>query len=359
MRNKSLLVTFMLIVIFSGVFTGCRHKKAPDVQVENNEPSVKVTRLLEETYTKKHMAYGVVEGHDRITLGGLQGAKIKSILVKEGQVVEAGDILMQLESPVQSESVYGQVKSAQTMVKINRATYDNDRKSYEDGLILYNSGAISKDTLEGLKLANDKSKATYESAISSLKQAQTSYEDLGEKTTLEAPFSGTIVAIEKNVGDISTGKDILISKEGAKKIVVTLPSDIAQELSVNQLVDVLIDEDHMLGHIESINGEVSNFGSSVTVMTESDVETGAFVYLDISYGESISVFRIPVNALVKVNELDYVFLVENDQVKTMAVKVIAQDHEMAIIESFKTESGALIVDGQHKVVENMPVSITD
>ena len=184
-------------------------------------------------------------------------APVKEILVKEGDAVKAGQVLITLNVP----DLELAVKKAEFDVQSAQFMYDraNDpyKKLRENGVTVYVKGYVEKRIEAEAKL--NAAKAALDEAKSELAQG-----------TLVAPFDGTVVKLDTKVGEVtSPGKVSITIGETANMQVET--TDLSERdipsVKIGQTAVVSVDA---LG--KTINGKV------ISISPISEIVGGDVVY---------------------------------------------------------------------------------
>ena len=135
-------------------------------------------------YTSGIYANGIVESYqpsgENINIFPEVSGPIVKVLVKEGQQVLAGTVLLTIDDSVQKANV----ELAQATLKVDRDQYDKDLSSYN-----IDPKSISQDVL-------DTAKDTVDQAAAAVKSANA----LLLKYTLKAPIDGVVLALNAAVG---------------------------------------------------------------------------------------------------------------------------------------------------------------
>lgn len=115
------------------------------------------------------------------------------ILVKSGDLVKAGQVLMRIDPLKQLASV----QSQQGTQAQKKALYDYNKIEVERQRKLYEAGVVSRDTYEQANQAYENSKGDYESnaALTDTQKQQLAYYDI------RAPFDGVVGDIPVHLGD--------------------------------------------------------------------------------------------------------------------------------------------------------------
>ena len=137
----------------------------------------------------------VVSAERYIAIGVRVAGRIDHYLAEEGDRVNAGDALVQLDA----REYEAAVKRADATLAHARAMAVLKRKQLERALPLGKSGVISKDDLDVRSAEVDTADAAVGQAEAELSQARVAL----EYTTLRAPTGGVILAKLKEVGEIA------------------------------------------------------------------------------------------------------------------------------------------------------------
>src|SRR4051812_39362347 len=164
-----------------------RGNKAVDVRIEAVQ-----TRDLVASVT----ASGQVRPQNKVDVASDVSGKITKLAVKEGQMVTAGQLLVQIDPTNYQAAVQrseAQIASSRAQLAQAQANLDQAKRSYERSLNIKKSNAqlISDESIEQLKTAVEVQTALVESSKHSVDQAQAGLDDAKSslaKTTLYSPM---------------------------------------------------------------------------------------------------------------------------------------------------------------------------
>jgi RND family efflux transporter MFP subunit len=181
----------VLLAVFAGRGLGGR---PPDVQVAT--ATVIATAGGGDALVPVLSGAGYVVSAERyIAIGVRVAGRIDHYLAEEGDRVQAGDPLVQLDA----REYEAAVKRAEATLAHARATAVLKRKQLDRARPLGVSGVISKDDLDVRSAEVDTADAAVQQAEAELAQARVAL----EYTTLRAPTGGVILAKLKEVGEIA------------------------------------------------------------------------------------------------------------------------------------------------------------
>lgn len=206
MKKKPLLIGAAILVVAAGaagVVAARSHREKP--------LEVQTAQVSRQKIVQKVDATGKIQPKTQVKISADVSAKITKLAVVEGQWVEKGAFLLELDRQrylAIVESAEANVRSAEAdaaLVHENLVRADRENKRSKE-LVAQNlesqSMAEDKQAAYQVEVArHDSAKNQVERARAALKQAR---DDLS-KTTIYAPMSGTISDLNKEEGEIAIG----------------------------------------------------------------------------------------------------------------------------------------------------------
>ena len=158
---------------------------------------------------------------------------ITRILVKSGDKVSAGQVLMTID-PLKQEAVVNQQRSTEAQLKAN---YDYNKSELERQKGLYEAQVASKQTYEQAVQNFENSKAAWESA----KAATISQQQQLGYYSLRAPFSGIVGDIPVRLGDYVSSTTLLTTVDENKDLeaYVYIPTDLAGNIRMGLPIQIV------------------------------------------------------------------------------------------------------------------------
>jgi len=344
----SVVAFFILLIIFSNIRS-------------HREKSIKVTleKVKKQDLVSIISASGEVKPKKNVNISAQIPGRIIKIGVKEGQKVNAGDFLLKLD-PSQYEANADRdralIRSFKAELIKAEAAFKKDESFYQRQQQLFDEKLISKEQLEAAKAQYEISKATHESILYQIQQAEASLQstlDNLSKTVYNSPIDGIITSLRVEEGEVA----IIGTMNNPGTVLMTIA-----DLSVME-VEIEVDETDVIGvrlgqkaevrvdalPEQTILGKVTEIGSSalqkVTTSQESkdfkvvitlenppqSLKPGLSASADISTAEKKDVLAVPISSLVlrekegKENnkneeQEEGVFIVENSRAKFYPVK---------------------------------------
>ncbi|MEJ2190245.1 MAG: efflux RND transporter periplasmic adaptor subunit, partial [Acidobacteriota bacterium] len=272
--KKTLLIGLpvVAVIVIGGLTLASRKRgvEGVEVQIENVG-----RRRVVQTVT----ATGKIQPMIQVNISADVSAKITRLDVEEGQWVEQGSLLVELDrerylAAVQSSEA--NLSAAQANANLARENMVKAEKDYVRTKELFERKLESQATLDTVYAAAEVEKARYQSALDQVGQAQASLrqsrDDLA-KTNIYAPMAGTVSKLNKEVGEIALGsqfqEDVIMeisNLEGMEALVDVDENDIVSvsigdeaEIEVDALPDV-----KLKGRVTEIANSAKSSGQGTT-----------------------------------------------------------------------------------------------
>jgi HlyD family secretion protein len=206
MLKKKLIwaATAVLLVVAAVLVMASRSRGNKGLEVQ----TAKVTR---QEIVQKVSANGRIQPRTQIKISADVSAKIKRLGVVEGQHVEKGALLVELDRErylAAVESAEANVRAAEANAMLAGQNSDQAAREFTRAQGMLEQKLLSPADFDAKQTASQVEGARHKSSLevvaqarAALKQAQ---DDLS-KTTIYSPMSGTVSALNKEVGEIALG----------------------------------------------------------------------------------------------------------------------------------------------------------
>ena len=223
--------------------------------LRNTEKSVTVQaeEVTRERIVEKVNASGRVQPVSSVDIAANVSGKILSMGADEGESVVKGQVLVSLDSAKYVAAVEQRtagLRSAKAQQALERANLKVTKSTAKRQKELFGKGLISESELESAEGNLDVARARLNSAGESVSQAKallTQMRDDLSKTRLYAPSSGTVIRINKEVGEIALGsqfqQDIImtIADLGEMEVLVEVDENDVVLLEIGDTTEIEID----------------------------------------------------------------------------------------------------------------------
>lgn len=310
---------------------------------------------------------GEIRAEVESRLGFRVAGKIIKRLVEPGQVVKAGQVLMQLDA--NDYALAAQAATAnKAAASVNRDQASADLKRFEE---LYNQGFISAAEL-------DRRKTTLTASQASLDAANAQSQSQGNQTrytTLVADAGGVVTAVEAEIGQVVTaGTPVLrLAKNGAREVVFALPEDQLKLVKPGEEVAVRLwadSEKKLTAKISEIAASADSVTRTYTVKAamQGDAATQAAIKLGMTAtvelpgaASGVAAIKLPLAAVFEQQGKSnvWVFDAASSSVQAQAVQVAGADGNDALIAAGLKPGMQVVTAGVHVLQPGQKVKLID
>jgi HlyD family secretion protein len=229
-RGKIILVVgIALLVALPVVLKKIRGGDAKEVEVQ-----AVATRVITPTI----LASGSLTYQTEIRMVSEVMGRVKSLSVKEGDQVKAGDLLLRLDPA----TVQAQVDALEAGLRQSRLAIDRQRVASETLETKWNryqklreSGVIDANTYDEIRSQRDQSKVELNSSMQMAIQTEAQLKQMREqlaKTELRSPINGRVTQLTIKIGE--TAVPSVTSIAGSDLMIIADTSNMYAEVNVNE-----------------------------------------------------------------------------------------------------------------------------
>jgi len=331
-KKKKILIALgvilvIAIIVIVNVFKS--GEKTYQVQAEKVEKS-DITAVV--------TASGRIVPRTDVKISAYVPAKITKLPVEEGDMVEEGQLLVQLDDTEYRATVNqakAQLASAKASLEQARLVFKRQKELFEKKL-------SSEEQYDMAKTELDLAKARYQQAVAGLDQAKYNL----SKTTMTSPIAGVVTSLNAEVGEI-----VMIGTMNNPGTVIMTVSDMSEietevevdetdiaQVKIGQEAEIKIDaypdttfkgKVTEIGHTARISGlgsqdQVTNFLVKIMLLDEvPSIRPGMSASVDITTSYSADVFNVPIQAVV----------MREEKVDTLTTKKEKEEGALASVDS--------------------------
>lgn len=304
---------------------------------------VEVATVTVGRVTETANAVGTLQANESVMIRPEIPGRITSVTFREGQPVEKGRVLFELDS-AELEAELAQAAAALEIAKLN---YERAKR---------------------LIVNDNVSQQEHDQAETNLKSAQANYRLYRErlsKTRITAPFAGFLGHRRISPGDyVQPGRDLINLEDlSVLKVDFNVPETLFSRVAVGQPVEVLVDAfpgQTFPGQIYSIDPRVDEVSRTVPVRArvpnpEVKLRPGMFANLRVILGVVDRALLIPEEAIVPHQDKGLVFRVVDGQARQTEVKLGSRERGVVQIVSGLAEGDTVVRAGLQKIRDGVPV----
>ena len=255
-------------VVLVGAFSVVAFRDGGDEALE-----VQTARVDRQKIVQKVSATGKIQPKTQVKISADVSAKIVKLAVVEGQWVEQGALLVELDRArhlATVESAEANVRSAQANAALVRENMGMAEKELTRSQGLVDQDLESDATYDNKEAAYRVEVARYEAADNQVQQSQAALKQARDdlsKTTIYAPMSGTISDLNKEQGEIAIGgqfqEDVILVIADLSEMEAQVDVDENDIVSVAILQGAEVEVDALLDQV--LTGSVSEIANSANV----------------------------------------------------------------------------------------------
>ena len=294
MKRKTIIIILVLLLFIVVLIGG---KKAGWWGEQDNVTTVETQKATLSTLTQKVSATGKIQPELEIKLSSEVSGEIIELPVKEGQMVQKGDLLVRINPDIYQSVLKRSAASLETVrasLQQSEATLKEAEASYQRNKQLFAKGVISKSEWDKAVSVYEVAKASRESAHFNVQSAMASVseaQDNLKKTVIYAPTTGTISKLnvelgERVVGTIQmSGTEIMrVANLGSMEVEVDVNENDIVKVNIGAPVQIVVD-----AYLKRIfKGSVTNIANTANATTSVDQVTNFKVKVhidDTSYSD--------------------------------------------------------------------------
>lgn len=254
------------VVITVSAFTFFNGKGETLVEVQS-------ATVARETVVQKVNATGRIQPKTQIRISADVSSKIMALHVEEGEWVEEGQLLVELDRErydAAVESAQANVRSSQANAKLVLQNKIKTEKDYDRAKDLVARNLESISVLDSVEAAYQVEVARYQAALEQVEQVRAMLkqaEDDLSKTIIYAPMSGTISDLNKEQGEIAIGSQfqedviLIVADLSAMEALVNVDENDIVNIAIGQQATVEVDA--LFG--QTLSGTVYEIANSASL----------------------------------------------------------------------------------------------
>ncbi len=267
-KMKIILLVLLVAVIVAGggIALQMRSGDPPGVEVQT-EPLGRMEIVQTVTAT------GRIQPKTQVNISADVSAKITRLNVEEGQLVEKGTLLVELDRErylAVVESSQASLRMAQSNAVVTRENQTKAAQDYQRAKNLHAEGLETQAQLDAARAQSEAEKARNAASLDQVEQARANLKQLQDdlsKTRIYAPMSGTISQLNKEVGEIALGsqfqEDVILVISNLAGMEAEIKVDENDIVSIAIGDDATIEVDALPGVV--LHGEVTEIANTASI----------------------------------------------------------------------------------------------
>lgn len=337
------------IVIVAGVAVGAAYRARGAKPLE-----VQTAKVDRKEIVQKVSATGKIQPKTKVEISADVSAKITELPVIEGEWVEKGAFLVGLDRERYAaalESAEATVRSAEASAELVRRTMERTEKEFRRSQQLKASGLESQADFETKESAYQVEAARHKAAQDQVAQAMAALKqakDALSKTSIYAPMSGTVSALNKELGEIALGsqfqKDVImvIADLSAMEAQVNVDENDIVSIALRQQAEVEVDA----MPDTKLHGQVSEISSSANTAASGTLDQKTEFEIKIGIADPPASLRPGMTAsaeiITKTNDNALCVPLQSVAVRTVDQLKMKGEKREAVEERFKSDEDGFV-----------------
>lgn len=300
----------LALVLSAALLSACGHQdETAQAPAAPRVVAAQTLKLASSDQQSLTLLSGTVMSSNQVQIASRLMGYIRTLTVKEGQTVKAGQLLFQVDPT----DIQGQVAQARAGLAQAQANLANAKADYERFGNLYKEQAIPKQQWDQIQLR-------YQVAQEQVAAAQAGYNTAGAQmryASVTSPITGVVVQKMANQGDLAApGRPVLVIEgQGRLQVQTQVPGDVFAKIKVGDAVRVFAGSKALQGTIAQAVPVADPMSHTHTVKIDlpegAGLDSGTFVRVGFAVG-SAPQLRVPQAAVVDRAGMTGAFVVDKD-----------------------------------------------
>jgi HlyD family secretion protein len=257
-------------VVAAGMVMRSRADRSLEVQTD---------KARKQEIIQKVTATGKIEPRTQVKISADVSAKITNLAVVEGQWVEKGALLVELDRArylAAVESGEANVRSAQANAELVRQNMEQAQKDLARAQEMRANGLESQSDVDTKQTAHQVETARYQATLAQVEQARAALKQAKDdlsKTSIYAPMAGTVSELNKKVGEIALGSQfqadviLVVADLSEMEAQVDVDENDITSVAVGQPAEIQVDalpDQTLKGTVREIGSSAKGSGSGTS-----------------------------------------------------------------------------------------------
>lgn len=289
-------------------------------------------------------AVGTLRANEAVTVTSKTAGIVKAIQFNEGQQVQAGAVLVELDDT-----------EARANLAVAEATKRNIQQLLDRSRALLGRQAVAQARVDELI-------TELQGAEASVRAAQARLQDL----TIRAPFTGVTGLRQVSPGALVRPADPVTTLDDVREVKLdfTVPQAALRSLSPGMMVAGVTSAfpgQPFQGKVSAIDTRVDPLSRTITVVAtlpngEQKLKPGMFMTVQLTLENRKDVVLVPEEALVPVGDQQFAFAVVDNKVQRRPLKIGARQNGMVEVADGIRAGELVVTRGVQKVRDGQPVT---
>lgn len=308
-RRRIVSCFLMAMILLAGMTGGCKGKSEKEADKRHEVAGVTATPVSLSTVDEVYEATGTVRSDHTSTVAGRAMGVVTSLVVREGDTVKAGQVLLIIDD----RDAVQRVRAANMAVesaKQNKSLAESTWQRYKN---MYDEKALSHQEMDQAETQKKVAEAEYERTVAMAREAKTYL----SFTRVTSPVSGTVTEKRIDAGSmVSPGVPLLVIEGGGGSYIeASIDAGLGDKVKTGMIVEAVVEtiNEPIAGMIREVFPSVDPLSRTFTIkvgLKDVRPRSGLFARIRIPVGKREAII-VPNQAIVRKGQLTGVYVVDS------------------------------------------------
>ena len=320
-------------------------------QMDNLGVSYQTAVSVSETKSHHYPAKVSVPNANRHIVHTSQEGVVTQMLVAEGDIVKAGQVLATVNSPALL-SLQTQYLQAEGLLNQLLTEMQRDKQLFNEGIIAERRYLDAKTRYQQQKTLVDSQIKTLQlagmplDAIKTLKQQQT----MDSHLHVRAVSEGVVMAQNAVIGQRVMASDVLYEVADLSTLWLEIHVPLLVASNINIGSKVMVCDRDVSASVMTVGRQVHNIDQGVLVRAETSENTvlltpGEFVQVCFVQNTQSMLYEIPYKAILRVEGITHIFYFDGQSISLRPVHIVSQSENSVTVSDAFLSNGYVIDEG--------------
>ena len=349
---RRFIISFFLsaMILFAALTAGCKGNTEKEAAKRPEVAGVATTAVSLSTVDDVYEATGTVRSDNTSTVASRAMGVVTSLLVREGDTVKAGQVLLVIDD----RDAASRVRAANMAVesaKQNKSLAESTWRRYKN---MFDEKALSRQEMEQIETQKKVAEAEYERTVAMAQEAKTYL----SFTRITAPVPGRVTQKHIDAGSmVSPGVPLLVIEGGGGSYIeASVDAGLGDKVKTGLVVEAVVEtlNEPITGTIREVFPSVDPLSRTFMIkvgLKDARPRSGLFARVRIPVGKREAIL-VPNQAIVRKGQLTGVYVVDSQG--TVIYRLIRTGNTSARgteILSGLTVNDRIIISGTERVTD--------
>jgi RND family efflux transporter MFP subunit len=349
---RRFIISFFLsaMVLLAALTTGCKGNTEKEATKRPEVAGVSTTAVSLSTVDDVYEATGTVRSDHTSTVASRAMGVVTSLLVREGDTVKAGQVLLVIDD----RDATSRVRAANMAVESAKQSKSLAESTWQRYKNMFDEKALSRQEMEQIETQKKVAQAEYERTVAMAQEAKTYL----SFTRITAPVPGRVTEKRIDAGSmVSPGVPLLVIEGGGGSYIeASVDAGLGDKVKTGLVVEAVVEtlNEPITGTIREVFPSVDSLSRTFMIkvgLKDARPRSGLFARVRIPVGKREAIL-VPNQAIVRKGQLTGVYVVDSQG--TVIYRLIRTGNTSARgteILSGLTADDRIIISGTERVTD--------